>query len=98
MLVNKPLMGWNTWNTFAQKISEQLILETVDRFVALGLPEFGYRYIVIDDCWSEKERDPVTHKLVASREKFPNGMKAVADYVHSKGLKFGMYSCAGVRT
>ena len=98
MLVNKPLMGWNTWNTFAQKISEQLILETVDRFVALGLPEFGYRYIVIDDCWSEKERDPVTHKLVASREKFPNGMRAVADYVHSKGLKFGMYSCAGVRT
>ena len=98
MLVNKPPMGWNTWNTFGSKISEETIKEITDKFVELGLPEAGYQYIVIDDCWSEKERDPITHKIVASKEKFPNGMKAVADYIHAKGLKFGMYSCAGVRT
>lgn len=98
MLVNTPPMGWNTWNTFGSEISEKLICESADQFVKLGLDKAGYRYLVIDDCWSEKERDSVTHKLLASREKFPNGMKAVADYVHSRGLKFGMYSCAGVRT
>ncbi len=91
-------MGWNTWNTFGPDINDTLIRESADKFVELGLDKAGYRYIVVDDCWAELERDPKTHKLVPSKEKFPNGMKAVADYVHSKGLKFGMYSCAGVRT
>ncbi len=98
MLAQTPPMGWNTWNTFGSEISESLVREVVDKFVELGLNKAGYEYIVIDDCWSELERDPVTHKLVASKEKFPSGMKALSDYVHSKGLKFGMYSCDGVRT
>ncbi len=89
-----PPMGWNSWNTFAQDINEQLIFETADRMADSGLKEKGYEYLVIDDCWSLKERD-ASGRLVADPEKFPHGMKAVADYVHSKGLKFGMYSCAG---
>ncbi len=98
MLVNTPPMGWNSWNTFGEKISDELICGVADKFIEKGLDKAGYNYVVIDDCWSERDRDPVTHKLVPSKEKFPNGMKAVADYVHSKGLKFGIYSCAGVRT
>lgn len=89
-----PPMGWNSWNTFGPHINEQLIFETADAIVAEGLLEKGYEYLVIDDCWSLKERDE-NERLVADPEKFPHGMKAVADYVHSKGLKFGIYSCAG---
>ena len=89
-----PPMGWNSWNTFGDKINEQLIFDTADIMVEKGLLAKGYEYLVIDDCWSLKERDG-NERLVADPEKFPHGMKAVADYVHSKGLKFGMYSCAG---
>lgn len=89
-----PPMGWNSWNTFGENINEKLIFETADAFVATGLLEKGYEYLVIDDCWSLKERDE-KGCLIADPVKFPHGMKAVADYVHSKGLKFGMYSCAG---
>lgn len=89
-----PPMGWNSWNTYGEDINEQLIKETADAMVAEGLLDKGYEYLVIDDCWSLKERDE-NERLVADPVKFPNGMKAVADYVHSKGLKFGMYSCAG---
>ncbi len=98
MIVNKAPMGWNTWNTFGPNINEKIIMEAADAMVEKGLLDAGYEYLVIDDCWSLKQRDPVTRRLIADPEKFPNGMKAVADYVHSKGLKFGMYSCAGVRT
>ena len=98
MLVNKPPMGWNTWNTFGHEISDALVRESADAFIEQGLMDVGYRYIVIDDCWSKKTRDPETDCLVAEPAKFPNGMKAVADYIHEKGLKFGMYSCAGQRT
>ena len=94
MIKNTPPMGWNSWNTFGGKISEQLIFDTADKLVETGLKDLGYEYLVIDDCWSLRERDE-NGKLVPNPEKFPNGMKAVADYVHSKGLKFGMYSCAG---
>ena len=94
MLVNRPPMGWNTWNTFGHNISDQLVRESADAFEQLGLKEAGYQYIVIDDCWSRKTRDPETDRIVPDPVKFPNGMKALADYVHSKGLKFGMYSCA----
>ena len=90
-------MGWNSWNTFSEHISEDLICSTADRFVECGLRDAGYEYIVIDDCWSLRERD-ASGRLVADPEKFPHGMKAVADYVHGKGLKFGMYSCAGTHT
>ena len=89
-----PPMGWNSWNTFGNNINEQLIFETADAMVKEGLPEKGYEYLVVDDCWSLRERD-ASDRLVADPAKFPHGMKAVADYVHSKGLKFGMYSCAG---
>jgi alpha-galactosidase len=98
MLSKTPPMGFNTWNTFAENINEQLIKDTADKMVELGLKDAGYEYLVIDDCWSERQRDPVTGKIVPDKNKFPNGMKAVSDYVHSKGLKFGMYSCAGART
>lgn len=94
MIKNTPPMGWNTWNTFGADINEQLIRDTADIMVDKGLLDLGYEYLVIDDCWSLKERDE-SGRLVADPEKFPHGMKAVADYVHSKGLKFGMYSCAG---
>lgn len=92
-----PPMGWNSWNTFTWNINEALIKEAADAMVESGLKDAGYEYIVIDDCWSLKERDENGY-LVPDPAKFPNGMKAVADYVHSKGLKFGMYSCAGVMT
>ena len=98
MYLKTPPMGYNTWNTFGKDIHEQLIKELADAFIENGLKDAGYEYLVIDDCWSEKQRDPVTNKIVPDHIKFPNGMNAVSDYVHSKGLKFGIYSCAGVRT
>lgn len=92
-----PPMGWNSWNTFTWDINEELIRQVADVFVAEGYKDAGYEYIVIDDCWSLKERD-AQGNLAADPAKFPNGMKALADYIHSKGLKFGMYSCAGTHT
>lgn len=97
MIKNTPPMGWNSWNTFGHDINDQLIRDSADILVSSGLAECGYDYIVIDDCWSKKERDE-SGRLVPDPEKFPNGMKSVSDYVHSKGLKFGMYSCAGTLT
>ena len=93
----KPPLGWNSWNTFTWDINEQLIREAADTFVTEGYKDAGYEYIVIDDCWSLKERD-AEGRLVADPDKFPSGMKALADYIHSKGLKFGMYSCVGTHT
>ena len=97
MLVSKPPMGWNSWNTFAWKVNEQIIMETADAMVSTGLKDAGYEYVVIDDEWAERQRDE-NGRLVPDHGKFPHGMKYVADYVHSLGLKFGIYSCAGVRT
>ena len=92
-----PPMGWNSWNTFGWDIDEDLIMSTADKMVEEGLLDAGYEYLVIDDCWAEDERDK-DGKLVPNRTKFPHGMKYVADYVHSKGLKFGMYSSNGYLT
>ena len=92
-----PPMGWNSWNTFTENINEDLVKETVDSMKEQGFLEAGYEYVVMDDCWSLKERDS-EGKLVADPEKFPGGIKALADYVHEKGFKFGMYSCCGTRT
>lgn len=97
MIVRTPPMGWNSWNTFGPNINEALIKETADAMVETGLRDAGYEYLVIDDCWSLRQRNE-KGELVADPEKFPSGMKAVADYVHSKGLKFGMYSCNGTLT
>ena len=94
MVVNTPPMGWNSWNTFGHDVNEEIVLKSIDTMVDSGLLEVGYNYIVIDDCWALKERDE-NGRMVADPEKFPHGMKYVADYAHSKGLKFGMYSCAG---
>ena len=97
MIARTAPMGWNSWNTFGANISDALVREMADAMVEKGYRDAGYEYLVIDDCWSLRERG-ADGRLVPDPEKFPHGMKAVADYVHSKGLKFGMYSCAGVRT
>ena len=97
ILAKTPPMGFNTWNTFGPNINEQMVLEMADVMAEQGYRDAGYKYVVIDDCWSLRERDE-NGNLVADPEKFPHGMKYVADYVHAKGLKFGMYSCAGTRT
>lgn len=97
MLAKTPPMGWNSWNTFGPHINEKVVMETADAMVERGLRDAGYEYVVIDDCWSLRQRGE-DGRIVADPEKFPHGMKYVADYVHSKGLKFGMYSCAGTMT
>ncbi|MCQ2960065.1 MAG: glycoside hydrolase family 27 protein [Bacteroidales bacterium] len=96
-LAQTPPMGWNSWNTFACDINEQLVISVVDSIVSKGLRDVGYNYIVIDDGWMLHERDKKGN-LVADPEKFPNGIKHLADYVHSKGMKFGIYNCAGSYT
>jgi alpha-galactosidase len=92
-----PPMGWNSWNTFVCDISEQLVKDMVDAFIEDGYKDAGYQYVNIDDCWMAMERDSLGN-LVADPEKFPEGIKALADYVHSKGLKLGIYGCAGNKT
>jgi alpha-galactosidase len=96
-LAPTPPMGWNTWNTFADKCSESLLEETANAMVANGMRDAGYTYIVIDDCWLKKERD-ADGNLVADPVKFPHGMKALGDYLHARGFKFGIYNCAGTMT
>ncbi|KAL8111023.1 hypothetical protein AgCh_026691 [Apium graveolens] len=92
-----PQMGWNSWNHFQCNINEQMIRETADAMVSTGLAAAGYKYVNLDDCWAELNRD--SHgNMVPRRSTFPSGIKALADYVHSKGLKLGIYSDAGVRT
>lgn len=95
-LAETPQMGWNSWNKFASNINEQLIRETADALVEKGLVDAGYVYLNIDDCW-HGERDERGF-ITENKEKFPSGMKALADYIHSKGLKFGIYSDAGEQT
>jgi len=92
-----PPMGWNSWNTFAQHINEKVVRETAEAMIANGMRDAGYVYIVIDDTWSKKERDE-NGNLVADPEKFPSGMKALGDFLHERGFKFGIYSCAGMTT
>ncbi len=96
-LAMTPPMGWNSWNTFATNIDEKLVKETADIMVSSGLAAAGYNYIVLDDGWMTRERD-ANGDLIPDPVKFPSGMKALIDYVHSKGLKFGLYNCAGTLT
>jgi alpha-galactosidase len=93
-----PPMGWNSWNTFQTNISEELVKQTADIIVSSGMKDAGYTYLVLDDGWMAMDRDRVTGDLVPDPKKFPKGMKAVIDYVHAKGLKFGLYNCAGTKT
>ncbi|MCQ2608191.1 MAG: glycoside hydrolase family 27 protein [Bacteroidales bacterium] len=96
-LAQTPPMGWNSWNTFSVDISEDVVTGVVDKMIELGLKDAGYTYIVIDDGWMLRERD-ANGNLVPDPEKFPNGMKHLADYIHAKGFKFGIYNCAGSYT
>jgi len=91
-----PPMGFNTWNHFHCDVSEALIREVAYAMVEKGLMELGYQYVVIDDCW-QVARDP-DGTIVPDPERFPSGIKALADYVHQLGLYFGIYTCAGDKT
>lgn len=96
-LAPTPPMGWNSWNVFQTHIDEPLLKSMVDAYISSGMKDAGYTYFVLDDGWMGMERDQ-NGQLVADPKKFPNGMKEFADYVHSKGLKFGIYNCAGTKT
>lgn len=88
-----PTMGWSSWNTFALNISDKIIEGQADAMVSQGLKEAGYQYINIDDgFWDGRAKDG---QLIINRKRFPNGMRAVADYIHKLGLKAGIYSDAG---
>ena len=93
-----PPMGWNSWNKFQTNINEQMVMQIADAMESSGMKDAGYTYIVLDDGWMAMERDSITGDLIADPKKFPRGMKVVSDYVHSKGLKFGLYNCAGTKT
>ncbi|MDR3313357.1 MAG: glycoside hydrolase family 27 protein [Oscillospiraceae bacterium] len=98
MLSKTPPMGWNTWNSFTTEINESVVLETAIAMVETGLRDVGYQYVVIDDAWSLSERDSETGRIVADPVKFPRGIQWLSDEIHKRGLKFGMYSCAGALT
>ncbi|PRP89753.1 hypothetical protein PROFUN_00095 [Planoprotostelium fungivorum] len=95
-LAKTPQMGWNSWNKFACNVNETVIRDTIDLIVKLKLDTLGYNYVNIDDCWAES-RD-ANGIVVVDSKSFPNGIKALADYAHSKGLLFGIYSDAGSNT
>ena len=92
-----PQMGWNTWNHFACKINETIIRSAAEVLISSGLANLGYKYVNIDDCWSLRERN-TQGQIVPDPEKFPNGIIGLANYVHSLGLKLGIYSDAGLTT
>src|SRR5438045_3744941 len=91
-----PPMGWNTWNKFGCNVSDELVRSMADAIVKTGMKDVGYQYVVIDDCW-QVSRD-AQGNIVTDSQRFPKGIKPVADYVHSLGLKFGIYSDAGEKT
>jgi len=91
-----PQMGWNSWNKFGCNINEKLIRDTIDTLVDLGFVDAGYEYINLDDCW-QISRDE-NGEIVADPDAFPSGIKALADYAHQRGMKFGLYSDAGYGT
>jgi len=95
-LAKTPPMGWNSWNKFECKINETIIKEVADAMASNGMKKVGYEYIVIDDCW-QVGRDSLGN-ILADPERFPSGMKSLGEYIHSKGLKFGIYSDAGTAT
>ncbi|SFF03057.1 glycoside hydrolase family 27 protein [Thermophagus xiamenensis] len=91
-----PPMGWNSWNKFGCNVDETIIKEMAEAMVNSGMRDAGYEFIVIDDCW-QIGRDSLGN-IIPDSERFPSGMKALGDYIHSLGLKFGIYSCAGSKT
>jgi alpha-galactosidase len=96
-LAKTPPMGWNSWNKFGCKgLNEKVVRETADIMVSSGMKDAGYQFVILDDCW-QTGRD-ASGNIIADTERFPSGIKALADYVHSKGLKFGIYTDAGTMT
>jgi alpha-galactosidase len=95
-LAKTPPMGWNSWNAFALDINSKIVKAVADSMISKGLAAAGYQYIVIDDGW-QISRDK-NGKIIADSSRFPEGIKYIADYVHSKGLKFGIYTCCGTKT
>jgi alpha-galactosidase len=96
-LAKTPPMGWNSWNKFACKgLNEKVVRETADAIATNGMKDAGYKFVILDDCW-QTGRD-ANGNIVPDAERFPSGMKALGDYIHSKGLKFGIYTDAGMLT
>jgi alpha-galactosidase len=92
-----PPLGWNSWNSFGCGITEAQVREAADAMVSSGMRDAGYRYVVVDDCWFDPQRDAAGN-LRANPTKFPSGMKALGDYIHGKGLKFGIYQAPNEKT
>lgn len=88
-----PPMGWNSWNKFACDINEKVVKEMADALVTTGMSKLGYEYVVLDDCWQIGRKADGT--IIADSARFPSGIKNLAEYVHSKGLKFGIHTCGG---
>ncbi|EDV37725.1 uncharacterized protein Dana_GF11268, isoform B [Drosophila ananassae] len=107
-LARTPPMGWMSWERFRcitdcklypnECISENLFSRHADLLVSEGYAAAGYEYVIIDDCWLEKNRDSKTQKLVADKKRFPSGLNALADHIHEIGLKFGLYQDYGTNT
>jgi len=95
-LAKTPPMGWNSWNKFHGEVNEKVVMKMADAMVSSGMQAVGYEYIVIDDCW-QISRDE-NGEIVVDKTRFPHGMKYLSDYIHSKGLKFGIYTCVGIKT
>ncbi|HEY1500188.1 MAG TPA: glycoside hydrolase family 27 protein [Acidobacteriaceae bacterium] len=92
-----PPMGWNSWNKFACKgLNEQVVRATADAIASNGMKDAGYQFVNIDDCW-QTGRD-ANGNIMVDKDKFPSGLKALADYIHGKGLKFGVYTDVGTKT
>lgn len=85
-----PPMGWNSWNSFGCNINEALIRQSADAIVSSGMKDLGYQYVVVDDCWFNPNRDG-SGNIQGDPGRFPSGMKALGDYLHARGLKFGLY-------
>ncbi|KZV70711.1 glycoside hydrolase family 27 protein [Peniophora sp. CONT] len=93
-----PALGWNGWNAYGCAITADKVLAAAQSFIDLGLADVGYEYLNIDDCWMLMSRDSTTHQQVPDPSKFPDGMSALADKIHSMGFKLGIYSDAGTAT
>lgn len=92
-----PPLGWNSWNSFGCGVTEDMVRQAADAMVDSGMRDAGYEYVVVDDCWFDPQRD-AQGNLRAHPAKFPGGMKALGDYIHSRGLKFGLYQVPTERT
>ncbi len=92
-----PPMGWNSWNSFGCNINETLIRQSADALISSGMRDLGYQYVVVDDCWFDPNRDSAGN-LQGDPGRFPSGMRALGDYLHARGLKFGLYQVPSDKT